>query len=296
MGNNPNSTNITNSTSQDENAAQDKQKVLDNMKGDVKNFLELLIDFNETNSNENKIVKTGLFSSQLTSDSPDNKNASMQAAIENRMAFADFSDCQKILKSYYNISEDINLLINKVEFDPMTDVKRANDSAASQGVSFEFINPLTKEKLNNTLCESVPTPISIPFKKSERINMQMYQKAATVKAFLDLYNSNSPGYHSRCFKTTQFDTGADVSLNYKRTNMFQNQTVSCSPGCIYEGLDENKYVKCNCTSSGNNEISNSGNDEYFSPLPKMNYDIIMCYKETYNDVIFLFLIIHSDIY
>ena len=249
------------------------------MKNDVKDFLGLFID-----TNENKIFKTELFSSQLFSSSPDNKNASIKAAIDNGMAFADLSNCQKILKSYYNISEEINLLINKVEFDPITDVYRANDTAASKGVSFDFIDPLTKKKLNITLCKSVPTPMSIPFKKSERLNMDMYQKASTVKAFLDLYNSNSPGYHSRCYKTTQFDTGADVSLNYKRTNMFQNQTVSCSTGCTYEGLDENKYVKCNCKELGSNEISNTGNDETFDPLPKMNYDIVICYHETYTHV------------
>jgi len=263
----------------------EKQKVLDNMKNDIKSFINLFIDFNKTASNENKIIKTGLFSSQISSNSPENKNASIQAAIQNGMAFADFSNCEKILKNHYNISDDINLLIKKVEFNPMFDIKRANDTAASQGVSFDFFNPVTKEILNATLCENAPTPIRIPFKKSERINMNMYQKASTVQAFLDLYNSVSPGYHSRCYKTTQFDTGADVSLNYKRTNMFQNQTVSCSSGCIYEGLDENKYVKCNCTSLSDKEISNTGNDEIFDPLPKMNYEIFVCYYETYTDVI-----------
>jgi len=274
---NKNTSNISN---------EDKQKEMDNMKNEIKSFITLLIDFNDSNStNLNKIIQTDLFSAQVTTDSPENKANNIKSAIENRLAHADLSNCEKQLKISYNISEDINLIIKKVEFDPITDVNRANDSSASKGVSFEFIDPITKNKLDTTFCDSTPTPISIPFKKSERIKMDLYQKATTVKSFLDLYNSNSPGYHSRCFKTTQFDTGADVSLNYKRTNMFQNQTISCNADCIYEGLDDNKYVKCNCNSTSGKEISNTGNDESFDPLPKMNYDIVMCYYETYTDVI-----------
>lgn len=267
-----------------------KQSVLNGMKNETQTFLNLLIDNIKNSTYLNEIIKTEIFSVQISADSPDKKEENIRSAIENKLAFANFSNCEKLLKDHYNISQEINLMMKKVEFDPITDLKRANDTAASQGVSFDFFNQLTKEKLNTSICESAPTPISIPFKRSDRLNMQMYQKAQTVRTILDLYNSNSPGYHSRCFKTTQFDTGADVSLNYKRSMMFQNQTVSCSVGCTYEGLDKNTYVKCNCKTSGSKEMSNTGNDEQFDPLPKMNYDIVICYYETYSDVKFyLFL-------
>jgi len=66
--------------------------------------------------------------------------------------------------------------------------------------------------------------------------------------------------------------------------MFQNTSISCSEGCTYEGLDENRYVKCNCKTNGESESSNTGMTHEFDPLPSMNYGIIKCFKETYDDV------------
>ncbi len=264
---------------------EEKQNIMNELKNEIKNFIGLLIDFNDTKINDtNKIIKTDLFSVQIGTDNPDKKDEIIKSAIDNKMSFANFSNCLTIIKNFYNISEQTNILIKKIEFDPKTDITKFNDTISSKLVSFEFINPLNKEKLNTSICQSILTSLSIPFKKSEKINNEMYHKADIIKNIIDLYDSKSPGYHSRCFKTTQFDTGADVSLNYKRTNMFQNLTISCSEGCIYEGLDINNYVKCNCNTTGKGEISNTGNEEIFDPLPKMNYDIFWCYYETFHDV------------
>ena len=226
-----------------------KQNVIDKMKNETQNYLDLLIKSNKIYDNSSEIIKTDLFTVQISSESPNRKEENIKLAIKNKLAFADFSNCIKLVKENYNLPQEVNLLVKKVEFDPITDLKRANDSSASKGVSFDFFDPSTKQKLNTSICLTAPTPINIPFKQMQRLNMEMYEKAVTVRDFLDLYNSKSPGYHTRCYKTTQFDTGADVSLNYKRTKIFQNQTVSCSDGCSYKGLDENKYVKCNCNTT-----------------------------------------------
>lgn len=130
-------------------------------------------------------------------------------------------------------------------------------------------------------------PIKIPFKENERLNMKLYQNAAVLKGVVDLYDKKSPGYHSRCFKSEDFSTGGDTSINFRRTKLYQNETIGCSPGCIYEGLDNNKYVKCNCQINNDTSMSNNstGDDPLFA-FPKLNLDISLCYMEVYNDVIF----------
>lgn len=215
---------------------------------------------------------------------PENEKLINEQAIKNGLAIGNYTQCEKILKNHYNISENITLLLKNMQFNPSTNLKNLDDTTASDSVSMEFINPENGEKLDSQLCNETPTPISIPFKKSERIKMDLYEKAAVLKGVVDLYDKESPGYKSRCLKSSEFDTGADTSINYRRTKLYQNESINCSPGCSYEGLDENKYVKCNCkTTQG--ELSN--NSTGFDPLlafPKFNYDIVLCYYETFTDV------------
>lgn len=205
--------------------------------------------------------------------------------LKKKLSIGNFSACVERLKAFYNISKETELSIKKVEFDAKTDVNRANDSYASQGVRYEFIDPTTKDKLNSSLCEDIPTPIKIPFKQSERINYDLYARAQVIKTVIDLYDKKSPGYSTRCLKTSQFDTGADTSVNYRRGKMFQNMTMGCSPGCNYQGLDENSYIICDCQVSGNSELSNTGEEGSLLKLPALNYDISLCYKELYENVI-----------
>jgi len=206
--------------------------------------------------------------------------------VDNKLAIGNYSLCEDILKKEYNISQSISLIIKMMQFDPITNLDKLNDTSASDAVSMEFINPENGVKLDSSICSKVPTPISIPFKKSERLKPELYAKAAVLKGVIDLYDKESPGYKSRCYKSKEFDTGADTSINYRRTKLYQNESINCSPGCAYEGLDENQYVLCNCNISQGGELSNNstGFDPLFS-FPKFNYDITLCYYETFTDVI-----------
>lgn len=272
----------SNSNSTNEEDSESKQKEINGMKKNVKQFTGAFIDKKSNETVQNKIIKTDIFSVAINSEDPNDKESRDKEAIKEGISTADFSECEKILKGHYNISS--NLLVKKVEFDPKMDVNRSKNPYASKGLTFEFLNPITFEKLNITYCSEKKTPLKIPFKKGEKLNISLYSQSARINKGLDLYNDKSPGFHSRCIKSNQLDTGADLSINYKRNKMFQNNSIGCSPGCEYDGLDENKYVKCNCEVKDDMETSNNGVDISFSPLPSMNYDIVNCYYETYRDV------------
>lgn len=207
---------------------------------------------------------------------------------QNQMASVDPTYCEEILRAFYNISDDQSLLLKQVEFDSTTNLDKLNDTYASSGVAFEYFHPQTQRKLNSSICSNITTPVKIPFKQEKRINIDLYQKSLYLSSIIDIYNSQSPGYYSRCLKSDNIDTGADTSINYRRTVMFQNASMECSAGCTYEGLDENKYVKCNCKTDLKQEMSNSASEGPFLSMPPMNYDIVLCYKETYYDVYFIY--------
>lgn len=161
-----------------------------------------------------------------------------------------------------------------------------NDSTASDIVFLDFFHPKNHEKLDSSLCLNDTLAIKIPFQESIRLKMELYEEAAVLKGVIDIYNKNSPGYYSRCFKSYDFSTGGDTSINFRRTKLYQNETIDCSSGCVYDGLDENKYVKCNCEMRNDASFSNNSTD--FDPLeafPQMNFDIVVCYREVWNDVI-----------
>jgi len=278
---NDNNTN-KNKTQLTEKEKKEKQEILNNMKNDIKKFTNVFIG--NSTKKVHKILKTEIFTIQITSNNPNDTESNNKKAIEERISIANFTDCENILKKENNISQTTVLLLKKVEFDAKMDIDRAKNPDASPGLSFEFIDPTTMKKLDAKVCSEIKTPMKIPFKRGERLKMKIYQKSVLINKGLDLYNKESPAYYSRCIKSNQIDTGADVSINYKRNKMFQNTTITCSPGCEYEGLDENKYVKCNCKTNGDKESSNNGNEFTFDPLPSMNYDIVLCYYETYIDV------------
>jgi len=267
-----------------EEEQKEKQKVLDNMKNDIKKFTDIFIGKNSSEKVD-KIIKTEVFTIDIKSNNPNDTEANKKKEIEERISVANLTECENILRKEYNISKSTILLLKKVEFTAKMDIQRANNPDASQGLTFEFIDPNTMKKLDTKFCNNTKSPINIPFKRGERLKMDVYEKSALINKGLDLYNNDSPAFHSRCFKTNQIDTGADVSINFKRNNMFQNTTIDCSPGCEYQGLNEDKYVKCICDTNGNQESSNTGDPYIFDPLPPMNYDIVKCYRETYNDVI-----------
>jgi len=240
---------------------------------------------NQTESKQN-IIKTDMFSVEIASQDKSNEKELREELVKNKLSVANFTQCEKLLKYTYNISENLSLVYKKIEFDSKTDLLRAPDSRASSGVSFEFFDPDTLEKLNGTICSDIQTPISIPFKKIERLSMGLYLANSLVNKNVDIYNKESIGFSSRCVKSRDLTTSADTSISFRRNKMFQNETIGCSTSCAYKGLDENGYVKCDCTTSGKEEISNTGSDFNFDPIPKMNYEIFLCYYETYKDVSF----------
>ncbi len=159
---------------------------------------------------------------------------------------------------------------------------KVNDDRASNGVTFEFFNPLNGEKFNSSICSEIKTKLAIPYKQKENLVLSKYLQNYRKNKNVDLYNPVSLGYYSRCVKSKHLDTSADISLSFKRNKMFQNQSIECSKTCSYEGLDENGYVNCDCNTSGEKEISNTGMNFTFEAIPSMNYDIFLCYYETFS--------------
>jgi len=299
--------NNTNLNASDHNSEFEKTKnKFKEIKKSVNEFLDVLINekMNKSSNNENitnninTLIITKTFSVEIISDNKNTKNKKRdlsasddeneyeKLAIKNKLSIANFTECEEKLKSFYNISSNTPLIYKKVDFVSKSDLNRALDKKASNGVSFEFFNPENLQKLNSSICSQVKIHINIPYMQSENLNLSMNILNARINKNIDLFNPKSLGYHTRCIKSKDLETLADTSLSNRRNKLFQNESVSCSADCEYQEIDKNGYVKCDCSTTGQEEISNTGTEFIFDPIPSMNYDIFLCYYETFTDVKF----------
>ncbi len=220
----------------------------------------------------------------IKDDNLTNRKEIEKVLVQKGIFIPNFDNCKKILKKHYNIPEDKTIIVKNLQFDTKFNMK-INDTTLSDSSNFEFFDPVTKDKLNSTLCNEVKSSIKIPFKQSSRLKMQEYEEALVYINIMDIYNAESIAFNTRCVRTNDFKTNGDTSVNFRRTKLYQNETIKCSEGCIYNGLDENKYVKCDCNLKQGVELSN--NSSGILPLiafPSFNYNIAICIIETIQDV------------
>jgi hypothetical protein len=103
--------NNKNKTGMSESEKDEKQKILDDMKNNIKDFTNIFIG----NSSEkvDKILKTEIFTIQINTQDPNDAEKNDKKAIEEGISTANFTECEKLLKEKYNISQSTNLLLKK---------------------------------------------------------------------------------------------------------------------------------------------------------------------------------------
>ena len=118
--------------------------------------------------------------------------------------------CEDILKEKYNISQDIPLLIFKLDINL--------EGYQSPAIEYEIYNPITKEKLNLKYCQDEQINISIP------VNIDENE--------LFLYNPKSEFYNDICSTyTTNFKT--DISLKDRQKEFLNKNMTLCEGDCNY---------------------------------------------------------------
>ncbi len=213
-------------------------------------------------------------------------------AIKNKLATINYTECENLLRNHYKIPHLIPLLMRNIQLDANTILKNLNDYTASDIVNIKIFHPETFEKLDLEICKNVSNKVNIPIKDEKNYNLHYYKKIKSkFKGVIDIYDANSIGFNTKCISVLDPDTGSDTTVNSRISNMYQNQTIRCVSGCEYSGIDENNYVICECLGISDDEdnidsgISNNSTFDILIRFPEFNYDIFLCYEETFNDVV-----------
>ena len=171
--------------------------------------------------------------------------------------------CEKDLKYIYNISEESNLYILKIDIEQ----KGKNYPL----IEYEVFYPLKDELkiLNLSFCEGTNIELSIPI---------------IINDTIDKYNPKHNYYNDICYKANS-ENNVDITLYDRRNNFIKNNMMLCEKNCELIGYDNiNKKAKCSCKVKtilvlDNVELDSKILLDNFLDIKKIiNIDIIKCYK------------------
>ena len=197
-----------------------------------------------------------------------------------------FNKCEDELKYYYNITNDNDIYIVKIEY--------KFKELLIPIIEYEvyYLNNSNLEKLNLTLCNNIKIEILIPVNITDGI---------------DKHNPKSAYYNDICTKAKS-DNGTDIIIKDRINEFVDKNMTLCEDNCEFINYDNiNKRVNCSCEvktfMSFINEIK-IDKDKLFKNFRDINYitnlQVIKCYKIAfqinnikinYGFYIFCFLII-----
>jgi surface protein len=198
---------------------ENKDNLITNIKNDIINGNLNIILNNIINGDEDDyIIKEDDIIFQLTTTENQNINE------YNNISSIKLGNCEEILRNTYNISYNISLIILKVDYF----IKEYNIPI----IGYEIFHPITKEKLNISICYNTTIIYNIPVDINEKE--------------LDKYNISSDYYNDECSIYTTED-GTDIIISDRKQEYNDNNMFLCENNCQYTNYNiSSKKSICNC--------------------------------------------------
>ena len=188
--------------------------------------------------------------------------------INKNMTSINLGQCEDLLRNYYNISQNEELYIKKIDV--------VQEGMKTLKVEYNVYSKLFGEnliKLNLTICEESKMIISIPI---------------ILKDSLDKLNSNSGYYNDICYTTTSED-GTDISLKDRQSEYIDKDRIVCQEDCEMSEYDYEVFkAKCLCkvketpSSIADMKINKEKILQNFKDIKNIvNINFLVCYKKLF---------------
>ena len=198
---------------------------------------------------------------QLTTTDNEMKNFNGYSLINNGLSIIDLGDCETTLKSYYGLSENDVLIIKKYE--QLT-------ISAERNVQYEVYHPITKKKLNLSLCNNDKVDSYVPVQLEEKL-LHLYEDLQ--ESGYDLFNIEDLFYNDIC-SPYESENGTDVLLSDRKNDFYNNNYTTCQANCQYSSFDSKyKFLKCECSVIVD-DIDINNFDKFSKTIYKNFYDIL----------------------
>ena len=209
-----------------------------------------------------------------------------QLAYENQLSYIELNECANFLKKYYNIPEDEDLIMLKIDL---------NQTKSSINKVEYFIYDYKGNELNVSLCNTIKVNIYTPIINPELINWDLAFELS--KEGINIFDPDSEFFNNICSPFTN-EFNSDVTLGDRRNDYFQNITF-CNDECeSSEIFFNNKSVNCICSAGLHNEneeinlnddkinIKNMGK-AFKKGLYKSNIVVLKCFNLVFNKKLIL---------
>ena len=179
--------------------------------------------------------------------------------------------CETILKEKYNISQNLSLLIFKVE--------SHKKSILTSFVEYEVYHPITLETLNLSFCDNTP--------------IEIHLFAEINETEINKHDPDSDLYNNICYSYS--NNGSDLILDDRREEFFNNNLSLCEPKCkLIDYINETQEVICECDIKKQLSMITDiyiSKGQFFNDLKKIdsyiNLKVLKCYKYIFTKSAFL---------
>jgi len=198
--------------------SDDKDELISQITKDITDHsLDSLISNILEGDKKDLIIKDDNLVYQITSTSNqnNNKNSNISSII--------LGECEKTLRSAYNINDSLPLLIFKIDY--------FQQYYSNPIIGYEIYHPINKTKLNISLCNSSNISFNIPVSIDEN---NLYK-----------YDPNNEYYNDEC-NPSSIENEADILLSDRQNEFNMNNLSLCENNCTYNGYNSNKTVNCEC--------------------------------------------------
>ena len=165
----------------------------------------------------------------------------------------DLGECEMILRKHYNISNDIDLVLLKL------DIKKNNSKLSH--TQYEILNPFNRsEILNLSICEEQEQKIALINQIYSSTNSKILSKLIELNNIeSNCLSKNNKLFTDYCFNLIS-ETGADVLIQDRLLD-YNYEEILCQSGCkLHEINTKSNTVSCLCpikNGFGNIDIFNT---------------------------------------
>jgi hypothetical protein len=234
------------------------------------------------NNTETILLGGKLYGAQINRITSGNDKEFVTASDNNMLSKVDINTCITIIRNKLHISDDFDFYVSKVDMDSALDLDTLIYPATTKVVKLNLYTGDSKQKIDLSICNNVQNTFDIPILNANKLNLDKYRyyKADSI----DIYNPASLPFTTRCFSSSDRESGFDSTINLRRTHYYQNVSAICKNDCIYNGIN-NDYLQCLCSGIPG-EILALFNNEHLGALSTTNQDILECLLYAFNVLIF----------
>ena len=192
-------------------------------------------------------------------------------------SIVDLGNCEDILKEAYGIDKELSLIIKKVEQKAIS---------AERNVQYEVYHPISKIKLNLSLCDEEKVELYIPVAIDDKL-LVLYEDLQN--SGYDLFNIEDPFYNDLC-SPYKSENGTDVLLSDRKNDYYNNNYTTCQSNCEYSSFNaEYQFLKCECKVivddidiNDFDKFTKKIYKNFYDILKNSNYKILKCYNLVFN--------------